>query len=482
MFDTGEEICVNYRMRGLAPVFSPRSVAVVGVSSNPNALANRNFLRSLLEFGYKGRIYPVNPHLSEVMGLKAYASVLDIPELVDYVVCAIPAPLTPKLMEDCVAARAKVVTFYTAGFSETGEEEGLELEKAIVDIARWGGVRVIGPNCLGVHCPKMGVTFEPSGSRESGHVGFVSQSGGNARELIIVGAERGIHFSKGISYGNAADLNEADFVEYLSHDKDTEVVAAYIEGIKQPRRFLRVLTKASESKPVIILKGGKTEAGTRAVSSHTGALAGGRRIWETICRQRGVIQVRSLEEMTDTILAFSYLKRPQGRRVGIVGIGGGASVQAADDCEDAGLIVPAFPRDMTQELRKFIPLAGVGLSNPIDTSADVYWDPALFARTIGLVANSDVVDVIFVALAVIFVAKRGGQGIGEQIAAIIEAGKGTDKPIVVVLRTGSVIEAEELACQGRKQCLEAGLPVYPSVGEAAQAVNHFISYHENRSS
>jgi acyl-CoA synthetase (NDP forming) len=461
-------------------LFNPRSVAVVGASSNPDSLANRNFIRPLLALGYQGRIYPINPHQSEIMGLKAYASILDIPEEVDNVVCAIPAPLTPRLMEDCVKAKAKAVTCYSAGFSETGEEEGLKLEKTIAEIARRGGVRVIGPNCLGVHHPEVGLTFEPNSSRSSGPVSFLSQSGGNARELILIATGRGIRFSKGISYGNASDLNEADFVEYFADDKDTRVIAAYIEGIKEPPRFLRALARVTQEKPVIILKGGKSGAGTRAVASHTGALAGSRGIWDALCQQAGVTQVGSLEELAGDILAFSYLKPPRGRRVGIVGVGGGASVQAADDCEATGLTVPPFPPAVVQAIREFTPQAGVGLGNPIDTSADVYWDPVLFAKTIRLVAGFDGVDILFIVLGLIYAAKHKVGMVDEQVKALIEAGRETDKPVVVVLRTGGLVEAEQLAGVLRVPCLEAGFPVYTSVRQAARAMDHLILCHEDR--
>jgi len=469
-------------MPDLTPVFSPGSVAIVGASSNPDALVNRNFVRSLLELDYKGRIYPVNPRLTEVMGLKAYPSVLDIPEPVDYVVCGIPARLTPRLMEDCVAAKAKVVGFYSAGFAETGEEEGCELERAIVEIARRGAVRIIGPNCLGVHHPKMGITFETNCRREKGSIGFLSQSGGNARDLIRIGKQRGILYSKGISYGNAADLNESDFLEYLAGDEDTEVIGAYIEGIREPGRFLSVLTGATATKPVIVLKGGKSKAGMRAVNSHTGALAGSREVWDAICRQRGVIQVDSLEEMADTFLAFSYLKPPRGRRVGIVGIGGGASVQAADDCEDVGLVVPALPHELREELKAFTPLRGVGLSNPVDTAADVYWDASSFARTVKVVADFNGVDAMLVVVAVVYAVMRGTQMLKDQVGAISQVARQMDKPVVMVLRTANIVEAELAAAEVREECIGAGLSVYPTVRRAAQAINHLISYYENRNS
>jgi len=467
-------------MADLAPVFSPRSVAIVGASSNPDALVNRNFVRSLLELGYKGGIYPVNPHLTEVMGLKTYPTIMDIPEPVDYVICGIPARLTPKLMEECAAAKAKVVSLYSSGFGETGEEEGQQLEDAIVEIAARGGVRIVGPNCLGVHLPEVGVSFESNCRRKKGSISFLSQSGGNARDLVRIGKQRGIDYGKGISYGNAADLNEADLVEYFAHDKDTTVIGAYIEGIKQPRRFLEVLKEATKTKPVIILKGGKTGAGRRAVNSHTGALAGSREVWDAVCRQRGVVQVNSLEEMADAFLAFSYLKPPRGPGVGIVGIGGGASVQAADDCEDVGLVVPVLPSELREELKTFTPLTGVGLTNPIDTSGDVYWDASSFARTIELVAGFDGVDVVFVMLAVVYAVMHGTQVLEDQMDAIDRVAKESKKPLVMVLRTANIVEAEIAAAKVRERCIEAGLPVYPTVRHAAQAVQHLVLYHENR--
>ena len=466
-------------MEDVELIFSPRSIAIVGASPDPDSRATQNFLEPLLIHGYQGKIYPVNPYQSEVLGLKTYANIRDIPERVDYVICAIPAPLTLQLMQDCVAAKVKVVCVYTAGFSETGEEEGKRLERELVEIARQGGVRIIGPNCLGIHCPKAGISFEATIPRESGYTSFLSQSGGNARELIHSGAQQGIYFSKVISYGNAADLNEADFLEYFARDADTKIIAAYIEGIKQPQRFHKVLGEVSQRKPVIILKGGQTEAGTRAVASHTGALAGTKEIWDALCRQRKVIQVYNLEEVADAILAFLYLKPPRGRRTAIIGAGGGPSVQATDDCEKAGLIVPPFPKELRQEIREFTPPAGTSVLNPVDTSADVFWSPALFSKTVELVANYEGVDILVVVLSARSALLRGAQALREQIEAAIEGSEGSGKPLAIVLRTYTV-EAEKIAFEVQPQCFKAGFPAYRSVARAAQAISRFIGYHENR--
>jgi acyl-CoA synthetase (NDP forming) len=468
-------------MQALDYLFCPKSVAVVGASSNPESRTNQNFLQPLLTLGYPGSIYPVNPQVTEVMGLKAYANVRDIPEPVDYVICAIPASMTPTLIRDCAAARAKVVSLFTAGFSETGEEEGARLEREITEIARRGNVRLIGPNCLGLHCPGSGISLEAEIPRTSGGVSFFSQSGGNAREIILAGAERHIFFNKLVSYGNAADLNEADFLEHFARDKHTTIIGGYVEGIKEPQRFLRALSEATASKPVLLLKGGESDAGTGAVASHTGAVSGSRLTWDALCRQTGVIKVRNLEEMADAILAFSCCKPPRGRRVGLVGIGGGTSVLAADECENAGFTVPPFPPEVRQQLSEFIPSAGTGLRNPLDSAADVYWEPTSFARAVEIVAKWDGVDVVFVMLSATATLRRGLETVRAQLEAILDVGRRVDKPLAIVLRSGNIIKAEYMAREVQGHCIEAGFPVYRCYDRAARATSHLIQYHENAS-
>ncbi len=460
----------------LSFIFHPDSVAIVGVSSVRDSLTNRNFLKPLLDCGYGGRIYPVNPHLTEIMGLKVYPSVLDIPGPVDSVVSGLPAALVPKLMADCAQARVKSVTCFSAGFSETGEAAGATLERQVLEAARRGGVRLLGPNCLGVHHPAIGYTFEAGGARQSGPVGFLSQSGGNTRELILAGARRGVRFSKAVSYGNAADLDEADFLEYFAHDPDTRVVAAYIEGVKRPQDFLKALRRLSGVKPVVVLKGGRTEAGNRAVMSHTSSLAGSVRIWDALCRQTGAVQVGDMGELADVLIAFSYLSPPRGRRAAVVGIGGGASVQAADDCEKAGLVVPPFPSWLRNELRAFTTSAGTGIANPVDTSPDVYWEPALYRETVKLVSEYEDTDVVLVLFACVQAVKRGVDELKRQVEAVLDVGRSAGKPLAIVLSTAGMVEAEKIAAEIQGECLEAGFPVFPTMGRAARAINHLVSH------
>ena len=213
-------------MSDLDHILHPRSIAVVGASSDPNNPIGQLWLRCAIDFGFGGELYPVNPKASDIMGLKCYPSIRDIPGPVDYAISLIPRHLVPQLLEDCGAKGVRTVHLFTAGFSETCEEEGIRLEEEVIRIAQNSGVRIIGPNCMGIYCPESGLSFNPNFSKEGGGVGYISQSGGNARKLTESGGIRGLRFSKVISYGNASDLNEADFIEYLAHDPQTKVIAA----------------------------------------------------------------------------------------------------------------------------------------------------------------------------------------------------------------------------------------------------------------
>jgi acyl-CoA synthetase (NDP forming) len=460
-------------------MFHPKSIAVIGASPQPYAPTNVHFFYPLLMFGYPGKLYPVHPKAETLHGLKTYRNVFEIPEPVDYVISAIPARQVPQLMRDCVSAKVKTVTVFTSGFSEVGTQEGVDLEKEIVEIARRGGIRLIGPNCLGLHCPKAGVSLEPSIPKVSGNVGFLAQSGGNAREIIISAAERGAFISKGVSFGNAADLNESDYLEYLTADADTEIIAAYIEGAKEPARFARALKAAARAKPVVLLKGGVTKAGTGVVASHTGALAGSREVWDTLCRQAGVVQVHHFDDLIDTLTAFAYLKPPRGRRVGVVGMGGGASVLAADECESAGLEIPVLPDRIRRELLEYTPSVGIGLRNPLDLDTDGFMNAELSARTVRTMSEWEGVDfLILVVLPGVLLAHSHINALGGHVEALTRVAGEVSKPMLVVLRTGGLSKSEEAAAGLQAEFQKAGFPVFRSVDSAARVAVRLISYHE----
>lgn len=463
-------------MSDLEFLFHPKSIAVVGARRDSGDMAGGpSFVGSLVKCGYKGDIYPVNPKASEIMGFKSYPDLKSLPQPADYVICRIPASLAPQLIRDCASTGVKAVALYTAGFSEAGQE-GAVLERELVSIAREGGVRLVGPNCMGIYCPGAGLSYHPGFSAEAGPVGVLCQSGGNSNVLVFVGHDRGICFSKVISYGNAADLNETDFLEYLAEDYETRVIAAYIEGTKGGPGFFKALSKAARAKPVIVLKGGRTRAGTRAASSHTGSLAAAGAIWDALCQQAGAIQVYSLSEMLDSIETALYMKPPKGRRVGVVGWGGGGSVTGADACESAGLRVPRFSSELREELAGFAFGPGISVSNPVDSP--VLTNPSLLSKIMRLLASSNEVDVLIVQLPLEISHIAGDSGMwGAARQTVLETGASLDFPTAVVQPQTTHPDSSAVFCALQRRCIEVGLPVYPSIGQAAGAINRDVQYH-----
>ena len=466
-------------------IFNPQSVAIVGISAEGSVWSSpgQRYLAALLEYGFKGKIYPINPRGGEILGLKVYANIRDIPELVDYVISCVPALATPQLIKDCAAKGVKVVHFFTSGFSETGTEEGKQLESEICSLAYQGGIRVIGPNCMGVYCPKTNFTYRPTFAEESGSVAFICQSGGNATYLVREGAKRGVRFSKVVSYGNACDIDESDLIEYLADDRDTEIILAYIEGVKDGRRFSRVLKEAARAKPVIVLKSGVGEAGARAVASHTGALVGAEEIWDGLLYQVGAVRVCSLDELIDMAVSFSYLSLPLGRRVSILGMGGGAAVLATDDCTNAGLVVPRFSEEIHGRLSSLLRTeAGAILSNPIDLAAEA-WE-AGFYNILNVLADCDDIDLNMVHFPLGLIGFLPPPEINKMwdflMGEVVKAHRELAKPIVAVIHIPTSSEDYEWMLKAQRKFYQAGIPVYHSISSAAKAVDRFLSYHERK--
>ncbi|MBI4766510.1 MAG: CoA-binding protein, partial [Deltaproteobacteria bacterium] len=350
----------------LESMFYPKSVALVGASSNPLGWGGTSFLLRLKNIGFPGKMYPINPKATEVLGLKAYPNLQSIPEAVDLVIIAISAPGVPRILEDCLTAGIKNVHIFSSGFSETGEEQGIKLEQQIIEIIKRGNLRVVGPNCMGLYVPASklaGWGVKPAGA---GQLAFLSQSGGHGEILTAYAQSLGVYFSKIISFGNACGLQVADFLEYLGQDPDTRIISIYLEGIKEGNRVTQLIKDINRSKPVIIWKAGLTESGSRAVASHTGSLAGDGLIWDAFFKQTGAIRVNSLEEIIDVVLAFLYLKPPRGKKTLLLGGGGGNSVAFADICGRQDLEIPPLSEKTRKELNTFGRLAGNSTRNPLD--------------------------------------------------------------------------------------------------------------------
>lgn len=459
-------------------------MAVVGVSGKGlgSQFGGANFVDALLSCGYKGNIYPVNPKGGTVLGLKVYPSLMDISRPVDYVICCISASQVSQLVKECAAKGVEAIQIYTGGFSESGTEEGKFMEQEIAALASQNGIRVIGPNCVGIYCPRTGLAFLPDSPSDTGSVAIISQSGGNSFHLVREGAKRGIRFSKVISYGNACDVNESDLLELLANDEDTKVIGAYVEGVKDGKSFVQVLGEAAKAKPVIVLKGGIGEAGARAVASHTGAMVGSEEVWDGLLRQLGAIRVYSIEELVDMAVTFSYLPPVSGRRVGVVGGGGGSSVLSTDDCTSVGLKVPCFPVAIQDKLKGYMEKGNTGviLSNPVDLS-DQGW--GVFDECVKTILDYDGIDlVIFQCAAGPIPSSDALKALGaSSVDGIVKLRKVTTKPVVVVVHSLISDISWQVAVEVERKCGEVGIPFYHSLSNAARAINRFIDYNERRS-
>jgi len=467
----------------LEEILHPKSIAIVGASDRGRG---GGFVTPLLDLGYKGKLFPVNPKYKEIMGMKAYARITDIPDPVDYVISSIPASGALDLMKDCVQKRVKCVHFFTARFSETGRKDAADLEQEILRVARTGGVRIIGPNCMGIYYPEEGIAFNIGMPKRPGSVGLASQSGGAVGDIVGTSALRGIRFSKAISYGNALDLNECDYLEYFTQDPKTTLILMYIEGVRDGQRFVRTLKQATLEKPVIILKGGRGEAGNRATASHTGSMAGSRELWHAVTDQTGVVTALDFEEMVDVALAFYFLPEKTGRNVGVVGGSGGTSVIAADICEEAGLKVIPIPQEIRNQLKEQNNPIWDWVSNPVD-----------FSISMGSRSDSAIMTELMAKhpdfhLIVSFMSGPGPwniRGSGSQdMNKIIEDSMpdAINKPMVIVSSSrppGPSSTSNQMAqFQSQFQYLltKRRIPTYPNIGRAANAINKMIGYYEKR--
>jgi acyl-CoA synthetase (NDP forming) len=457
-----------------------RSIAVLGATvPRPNF---PGIFECVRRFGFNGRLYPVNPRGQDYNGIKFYSSLSSLPEKVDLVIVSIPAPLVPEALRECVATGNRNVHIFTAGFKETGEEEGLRLQAEIEKIAREGGLHVVGPNCMGFYVPASRMLTWTDASKESGPVSFVSQSGGNAQDFThYLSSIYNIHFSKCISFGNALTLDSCDFIDYLSHDEDTKIITMYLEGVKDGSRLLRQVREISRRKPVILYKSGLTESGARAVSSHTGSMAGGEKIWKAFFRQTGAIPVDSLEEMADVTLAVHHIRAAHGRKTTVLGIGGGNGVAVADSCARAGLELPAFSPDLVSKLRNSIGIDGSMIKNPID-SVIAFTSLPVMGETLELLAQSGEIDnfIISMSLDWLTLKKEESGTYAETVATyLVEEGQGHThgKPLIAVLRQYQPDPTTQKSIPlVEKILLSGGIPVYKSLSQAVSALSKLVTY------
>ena len=464
--------------------FHPKVVAIVGISAKAslNSPGGTRFLNTYQKMGFTGKIYLVNVNATEILGYKTYPSVSAIPEPVDLVIITAPAKAIPEILGDCIAANAKNVHLFTAGFEETGVEEAKELGKRVREIALSGGIRMLGPNCMGLYVPEGRIGYMHVPPLKSGPVSYVFQSGGHSDWFSQHGPNYGIYFSKGISYGNGYVLDSPDFLEYLAADPETKIICLYLEGVRDGQRLLRLVRETNPKKPVIIWKGGLTEAGSRAASSHTGSLVGQTAIWQALFTQTGAVQVSSPEEMAEAAMTFLYVKKPAGKRVGVIGMGGGVSVFAADACGREGLELPSLSQSTRDELRKFIPEAGGSTKNPVDCGT-VFVDISLLVREMDLVAADPSIDIVILMPHLNLARNIGPEQVDKLVKHMTDFALHNPygKPVVIVFYSFINEDWENELCAKLKiELPQKGIAVYSSLSGAARALARFCWYHRTR--
>ncbi len=348
-------------------LFNPRSIAFIGASNHIEKWGGIVLLNIILG-GYRGRIYPVNPKEETIFGIKAYPRASQIPDPVDLAIIAIPASLALEAVEDCLKKGIRMAIVITSDFSETGAE-GAALEREMVQKAKAGSLRLVGPNTMGIFSASASlVALMPAVRPKKGGVSLVSQSGNIGAQMLGRGEGYGVKFNKFVSSGNEGDLRTEDYLSFFGRDAETQVILSYMEGLDDGRRFVETARGITPRKPIIALKGGKTSAGARAAKSHSGAMAGSRELYEAAFRQTGIIWADTSEEMLEWAAAFSSLPLPRGNRVGILTRGGGWGVITADACQQLGLEVPPLEEPLIRSLGQILPVYW-SKGNPIDLVA-----------------------------------------------------------------------------------------------------------------
>ncbi len=452
------------RDRALVPFFDPASVAVIGASRDPSKVGG-SVLANLKAAGFEGRVIAVNPRAGSVQGLAAFPSILSVDGPVDLVVIAVPAPAVLPALVECASKGVGGAVIISAGFREMGGE-GIERECALREWLRARPFRVLGPNCLGWIRPsrRLNVTFAP-GMPEAGGIAFVSHSGALAVAILDWARERRMGFSLFASLGNQADLTESDVLDAVADDRQTRVIVAYVEGVADGRRFFGALGNATRRKPVVLLKAGRSPEGARAVSSHTGALAGSDAAFEAAVKQAGAVTARSIEGLFDLARALASQPLPRGRRLLVLTNGGGLGIVATDAAREAGLEVPQLDGMTQQRLRDVLP-AAASVGNPVDIIGDA--DAARYANGLRA-AGPEAAD----AAVVVLTAQAATESLGVA-RAIVAATR--DWPIPV---TASFVGGARVAA-GARAVEEAGIPCYAFPEHAVAALGRMATLGERR--
>jgi acetyl coenzyme A synthetase (ADP forming)-like protein len=445
--------------------FRPESVAVVGASTSPGKVGY-DILHNLLKFGYKGRVYPVNPNAKTILDTPVIPSIADLPEVVDLAVIAVPASITPSSLRELGERGVKACVVVSSGFKEVGGE-GVQLEAELAKVVKETGIRVIGPNCVGIMDTAVGLNASFAATMPNpGSIGFFSQSGAMCLAILDWSLDNAIGFSKFISLGNKTDLTEAEILELLADDPDTKVIMGYLEAVEDGKQFMEVARRVTRKKPVVLLKSGVTAAGARAASSHTGALAGADAAYDAAFKQCGILRANSIKELFNLAQSLAQQPLPNGPALGIVTNSGGPGIICADAAEQNGLHLASLRPESHDELREVLP-AIASVYNPVDITGGARSD--LYAKSLKIVADDPNVDSIVVIMSP--TSTVNPNEVAQDICAVK-----MDKPVFSALMGRHSVEESRLYCMGQ------GMPAYDFPEDAVQAIKGMLDYKRWRDS
>ena len=441
---------MKHSVEALSQILNARSVAVVGASNNPGKWGYA-LLDTIRRSGYDGELYPINPKQNLVQGIPAYPSISNVPGPVELAVIVIPAPHVPGVLEEAAASGVKVAAILSAGFRESGRPDR---EAELEQVARECGLRILGPNIQGFsYLPnRLCAMFWPAMTTQ-GPLAVIAQSGSVTAALAEWAAEEGVGISAAVNLGNQVDLCESDLLEFFAQDAHTQAVALHVEAVKDGRRFLDVARHVAPTKPVAVLKSGRTEGGRRSAVSHTGSLAGHDEVFGAACRQSGLVRTDDLQELYDAAKALATMREPQGNRLLVVSTSGGGATLAADEAERRGLALPPLPAPLIEELQRLDPPPNASLSNPLDLPS---LSASLFERTITLADRYDVADTCLISF---------GDPVPGSAEAVQRLAGQIGANLAVAYFGGGEVERTS-----RVKLHRAGIPVYPTPGRAVRAI------------
>jgi len=459
---------------GLKNLFYPESIAVLGASPSMGS-GKLPYLQVMQMRGYQGRLYPVNPKYKEIGGLRSYPSIDDLPEGIDLIIAAVPAEESLSVTRAAARKKVKFLHFFTSGFSEMGNRT---LEAELLREAAAGGTRIVGPNCVGIHCAESGVSFTPEIQGDiPKEVAFFGQSGGTTSNFVGMAMAREIGLNKVVSYGNQIDVAVEDYLAYFASDDKIRVIAGYVEDIKNPRKFLKALGEATRTKPVVILKGGMTREGARAAASHTGALASNHAILSSAIHQYGGVLVDTIEQMLDFVMIAVSQRTPHGPRYGFLGAGGGAGVAFTDLAVRSGLSLPELEPETRKMISRKIREINTSTTNPVDLGFYGF-DFDVMAHTIRALASDRNIDVIVPYFSADYITVAQFDKVESGPETIIEAAREATNPVIPVLSkfAEANLDVERVRLSIYSLFREAGLPVYSTIQDLIYATKKYLEW------